>query len=270
MGWQGSRKNCSNLTKGFSRVNRVSFLGYPVDNVTIQEVLSWIKNSINHIETKTIAVINANKLWQAHQKKKLSDFIKNADLVIPEYAVVWGAKQLGISLVHTGGVMLLKAFFSFAERGGIKPYFLGATQEVVQKMVIKIQNEYPNLKISGFHHGYLTDESLKKAVIEDLSFKKPNILFIAMGSPKQEYLMTEIRDTLQIPVLMGVGGSFDVLSGNKKDAPSWARSKGLEWVYRISQDPFNRTYWQRYLITNTWFVWQVYKQKYFFKKDLTS
>lgn len=250
-------------------MNRVSFLGYPVDNVTIQEALLWIRNSINHIETKIIAVVNANKLWQAYHDIRLSEFLRNADLILPEYAAVWGAKQLGISLAHTGGIMLLKALLSFAEKEGIKPYFLGATQEVVQEMIIKIQNEYPDLKISGFHHGYLTDESLKKAVIEDLSFKKPEILFIAMGSPKQEYLMIEIRDALQIPVLMGVGGSFDVLSGDKKDTPSWARSKGLEWVYRISQDPFNRSYWQRYLITNTWFIYEVFKQKYVSKEVLS-
>lgn len=244
-------------------MKRLSFLGYPVDSLKMEEALSWIELSVSSDRAKIIAVANANKLWQAHRDKGLSLFIKKADLVIPEYAVVWGARKLGIFLHHIGGIMLLKAFLPFAEERAIRPYFLGAKNDVVQKMVGKIKTDYPGLHVAGFHHGYLNDYSVKQAVMADLTKSAPDVLFIAMGSPKQEYLMTEIQNKLSIPVLLGVGGSFDVISGNKQDAPSWARSTGMEWVYRILQDPFNITYWQRYLVTNTWFVWQVYKSKMF-------
>jgi len=242
-------------------MKRENFLGYPVDSVSMEEALSWISSSISSKGTKTIAVINANKLWQAHNDIELSSFIQKADLVIPEYAVVWGASKFGIELTHIGGIMLIKAFLLFAQKNGIRPYFLGANDYVVQKMANKIKLDYPDLPIAGCHHGYLSDDAVMEEVTHDLINTQPDILFVAMGSPKQEYLMNQLRAKLNIPVLMGVGGSFDVLAGDKKDAPIWARSKGFEWLYRISQDPLNISYWRRYLITNTWFVWEVLKAK---------
>lgn len=242
-------------------MNRNFFLGYPVDNLNTEEALLWIRSSIKTPKTKIIAVTNANKLWQAYRDAALSRFLRNTDLILPEYAVVWGARRMGIFLTHVGGIMLLKAFLPFAEKEQIRPYFLGAKPEVIVKMVAKIKTDFPKLAISGFHHGYFSDERVKKSVIEKLKEVRPDILFIAMGSPKQEYLMAEIKEALAIPVLMGVGGSFDVLSGDKNDSPRWARARGVEWIYRIYQDPLNFNYWKRYLITNTWFIWQILKQK---------
>ena len=238
---------------------RESFLGYPVDNLNMQEALDWIADSVVGRQSKLIAVTNANKLWQASRNAKLSEFLRQADLVIPEYAVVWGAGMLGISLHHTGGIMLLKAFLPFAEKGGIRPYFLGAKSDVVQEMVKKVKADHPGLQVAGFHHGYLREASVKEKVMADLTQCAPDVLFIAMGCPKQEYLMIELKGQFSIPVLMGVGGSFDVIAGKKQDAPSWARSTGLEWLYRISQDPLKIAYWKRYFITNTWFIWQIFK-----------
>jgi len=239
---------------------RVSFLGYPVDNSTMEEILYWIKDSVKKRNPRIIAVTNANKLWQAHDNSDLSFFVKTADLIIPEYAVVWGAKKLGIGLHHVGGIMLLKSFLPFAEKNGLRPYFLGAKPEVLQRMIARIRQQYPRLNISGYHHGYLNDADVKEAALRDIKKNNPDVLFIAMGSPKQEYLMSELKGSLNVPVLMGVGGSFDVISGDKDDAPPWARSKGLEWVYRISQDPLDMSYWKRYIITNAWFVWRVARE----------
>ena len=251
----------SNILRNEPNINRISFLGYPVDYVSFEDILKWIANCVASRRSNTVAVLNANKLWLARRDKRLSDFIHNAEMIIPEYAVVWGARLLSMNLNHIGGIMLLQAFLPFAEKKRIRPYFLGARAEVINKMIAKISIKYPLIEIAGFHHGYISDADIKKKVIKDIENSNPAILFIAMGSPKQEYLIDELKDTLNIPVLMGVGGSFDVLSGNKKDAPSWARSKGLEWFFRIIQEPKNIQYLKRYLITNTWFVWKVMKEK---------
>lgn len=85
--------------------------------------------------------------------------------------------------------------------------------------------------------------------------KKPDMLFVAMGSPKQEYWIEDHAKELGVPVAMGVGGSFDVLAGLKKDTPAWARGNGLEWLYRLMLEP--KAYWKRYLICNPWFIWKV-------------
>jgi N-acetylglucosaminyldiphosphoundecaprenol N-acetyl-beta-D-mannosaminyltransferase len=241
-------------------MQRSFFLGYPVDNLTMPEALSWIANAVESGKSRTIAVINANKLWLAHRDARLADFLKHADLVIPEYAVVWGARRLGRSLSHLGGISLLQAFLPFAEKHGLRPYFLGARPHVLDLMTAKLKEVYPRLPLAGGHHGYFDDAS-KKLIIEDLEKKKPDILFVALGSPKQELFISELQKVMGIPVMVGVGGSFDVLAGLKKDAPSWARGRGWEWIYRICQDPLNTNYYKRYLITNFWFLFQVFKEK---------
>lgn len=226
------------------------------------EALAWIKDSVHSCQSRMIIVSNANKLWSASRDPALAKMLKEADLVVPEYAIVWGARQLGLSLAHIGGITLLQAFLPFAECHRLRPYFLGAKPEVVEQLVQQLAQTYPKLPIAGHHHGYLQEKQVKENVFDDLRAKHPDILFVAMGSPQQEYFIQEGRERLKIPVMMGVGGSFDVLAGLKQDAPSWVRGNGLEWLYRIWQSPGNRNYYKRYLITNTWFIYRVMRQVY--------
>jgi N-acetylglucosaminyldiphosphoundecaprenol N-acetyl-beta-D-mannosaminyltransferase len=144
-----------------------------------------------------------------------------------------------------------------AQEKGFKIFFLGAKPEVIQRLEIVLRKDYPKLEIAGFHHGYF-DQADSRAVLELLTTSKPDILFVAMGLPKQEFWIKENFDEIQVPVSMGIGGSFDVLSGMKKDTPSWARGHGWEWLYRISQDP--KAYLKRYLVINSWIIWNVIKE----------
>lgn len=249
-------------------MKREFILGYPVDALTMEEALLWIKEQVKNKDSKIIAVINANKLWLANKDERIASFLKSADLIIPEYSIVWGAKRLGVPLTHIGGITLLKVFLRFAERESIRAYFLGAKIQVIENLIHKLRNNYPLLSIAGYHHGYLSNDQIVEGVLVDIREKKPDIIFIAIGSPKQEMLMCDIKKMNIVPIVMGVGGSFDVLSEDKKDAPSWARSKGLEWLYRILQDPLNFKYWKRYLLTNTYFIYLVFAAKYFRKKNI--
>ena len=246
-------------------MKREFILGYPVDALTMEEALSWIKEQIKKKDSKIIAVTNANKMWLAHKDERIASFLNNADLIIPEYAMVWAAKRLGVLLTHIGGITLLKAFLPFAEKESIRAYFLGAKNQVIDKFIKILRMNYPLLSIAGFHHGYFPDDQMEKGVLVDIREKKPDIVFIAMGSPEQEMIMGKIKKMNIVPIMMGVGGSFDVLSGDKNDAPSWARSKGLEWLYRIFQDPLEWNYWKRYIITNTYLIYLVFAAKYFQK-----
>lgn len=239
-------------------VHRISFLGCPIDRVNIQQALEWINNAVSNGGQYQIAVINANKLYLMAQQPRLQQIIHSADLIIPEWAVVWGARQLGLpKLEHIGGIMLVHAFMPFAAEKGLRPYLLGSKQEVVQTLAEKLLIEYPRLILAGFHHGYLSKPGIEEEVISHIQQTKPDILLVGMGSPKQEYWIDAHKHQLGVSVSMGVGGSFDVLAGLKKDTPNWARGRGLEWLYRLLQDP--RSYWRRYLRTNTWFMWQVMK-----------
>jgi len=241
-------------------MERFNFLGFPIDQMTMAEALAWIKDSVHLGQSRIIMVSNANKLWLASRDPALAKLIKESDLVVPEYAIVWGARLLGFSLAQIGGLTLVQAFLPFAECHQLRPYFLGSKPEVVEQLVQQLAQTYPKLPIAGHHHGYLQEKKVTESVVADLREKHPDILFVAMGSPQQEHFIQEARRSLKIPVMMGVGGSFDVLAGLKKDAPSWVRGSGLEWLYRIWQTPGNRNYYKRYLITNTWFVYQVIRQ----------
>lgn len=242
-------------------IQRISFLGCPIDRINIQQALEWINIAVSNGHQFQIVVINANKLYLMARQPRLHQIVHNADLVIPEWAVVWGAKQLGLPLLeHIGGIMLVRAFMPFAAEKGLRPYLLGSKQEVVRTLAKKLLIEYPGLKLAGFHHGYLTKPGIEEEVILHIQQTKPDILLVGMGSPKQEYWIDSNCSQLGVPVNMGVGGSFDVLAGLKKDTPDWARGQGLEWLYRLSQDP--GPYWRRYLVTNIWFVWQVMKARW--------
>jgi len=239
---------------------RVRILGCPVDCLSTGEILEWIAAAVERREPRLVAVVNANKHFLMARHPRLKSIVTSADLVVPEWAVVWAARRLGIQGVpHSGGVIIAKEFPPVAVQRGIRPYFLGATPEVVDRLVNKLRTDHPGLRIAGAHHGYLTSPAIEEEALSDIERTRPDVLFVAFGSPAQEYWIAAHRERLRVPVSIGVGGTFDVLSGAKSDAPDWARGNGLEWIYRTAQNP--RAYWKRYMRVNTWFVWQVMKAR---------
>jgi len=241
-------------------MQRINFLNCYVDSLTISEALDWMEECIRQGHPHTITAINANKLWLMSKNEQLANFVRNSDLVIPEWAVVWGAARLKRPLKsHVGGISLLKASLYWAEQHGYRPFFLGAKREVVLALENKLAQEYPNLQVAGYHHGYLANQADHDRVKELIQICRPDFLFVAMGSPRQEFWIEDNLAGLKVPVAMGVGGSFDVIAGLKNDTPDWARGRGLEWLYRLMQEP--GAYWRRYLITNPWFIWQVVKAR---------
>ncbi len=238
--------------ESLGRAVRVEVLGTPVDAVTMEGAVAWAAGAIEGGSRCRILVTNANKAWLARGDARLRAILEGAELVIPEWATVWAARRLRRpTLHHVGGITLMVRLLEEAERRGWSAYFLGARPEVVGALVERLRRERPGLRIAGHHHGYL-DADLDRAVRRDIAAARPDLLFVAMGSPLQEYWIDGAWAEIGAAVALGVGGSFDVLAGLKKDAPRWARGRGLEWLYRLAQDP--RRYWRRYLVTNTWFV----------------
>lgn len=238
-------------------MKQINFLGSPVASTDQNEIFQWMETRIKTRQASAIAVVNANKFWQMSKDRGLRDFVQNADLVLPEWAVYWGAKQLGTPLKsYIPGVAVLQAAMPWAEEKGYRPYFLGARPQVIEALSKRLLSDFPNLKPAGFHHGYLKTPTEQEMVRNEISKSSPDLIFVAMGSPQQEFWIAENAKKLNIPIAMGVGGSFDVLAGIKKDTPSWARGNGLEWLYRLSLEP--KAYWKRYLICNPWFVAQVF------------
>jgi N-acetylglucosaminyldiphosphoundecaprenol N-acetyl-beta-D-mannosaminyltransferase len=242
---------------------RTQLLGYPVDSLNIRDAVSVVDTFVRKGGIHHIVAINANKLWLAEQVPALKKIVREAELVIPEYAAVWGCRFLGKPLkAHVGGIMLLKALLPWLESEQLPTYFLGAKPMVLERMKAKIRAMHPHLVIAGMRSGYF-DTDQEREIIDEINRSKAAILFVAMGTPRQELWIERHRHDLAVRVVMGVGGSFDVLAGVKKDAPSWIRHGG-EWLYRLIQDPKNL--WKRYLTTNPWFVYRVLRERIFPEK----
>lgn len=242
--------------------DRPNILGCPVDRRSTAGILEWIHEATTSGGApRFIAVVNANKYYMMAKDERLRAIVVDADLVVPEWAIVWAAKHLGAgALEHSGGVLVARDFPAFAAERRLRPYYLGASREVVSQLVEKLRRDHPTLDVAGAHHGYLTSPDVEAEALADIERTRPDVLFVALGSPLQEFWIARHRDRLGVPVSIGVGGSFDVLSGAKHDTPDWARGHGLEWLYRLGHNP--RAYWKRYLTVNSWFVWQVVKARW--------
>lgn len=249
------REPVPNLGENGGQPSRVDFLGCPVDNLPMDQAVARLEEFIHEGAPRHVAVINANKLWLMDRDPKVAQAVRGASLILPEKAVVIGGRLLGVPVnYHVGGIMLLKAFLPRAREKGYRVYFLGARREVIDQMITNLHRGHPDLCVVGWHHGYFHgDDELR--VINSVRQAHPDALFVAMGTPKQEFWIVQHLPELGVPVCMGVGGSFDVLAGLKRDAPDWVRSLAMEWLYRLAQDPKNL--WKRYLITMPWFLKKV-------------
>ena len=234
---------------------RIDVLGLPVDNLTMDEVVQRIDGFIRSGKPHRITVTNANKLYLADQHPELLNIVRDSDLVIPEQAIVIASKLLNRPLkARVSGIELTERLLADAPSKGYKVFFLGSRSEVVSRLVEVCHGECEGINIVGYSDGYF-DADEEMAVLEKIQALQPHILFVALGSPKQEFWIARHLETLGVPVCIGVGGSFDVLSGYKKDAPPWTRC-GLEWFYRLMQD---RRLFKRYMITNPLLIWKIIK-----------
>jgi N-acetylglucosaminyldiphosphoundecaprenol N-acetyl-beta-D-mannosaminyltransferase len=241
-----------------STSTRTHLLGFPVDSLSIETAVSQVGGFLKQNGLHHVVAINANKLWLAERMPELKHIVQRAELVIPEYAVVWACAVLGRRVQsHVGGVMLLKALLPWLEEEQVPVYFLGAKAPVLALMTTKLEAAHPKLVIAGMRSGYF-QPSAEEQIVGDINRSGAKLLFVAMGTPRQELWIESHRQDLKVRVAMGVGGSFDVVAGVKRDAPNWIRHGG-EWIYRLGQDPKNL--WKRYLKTNPWFVYRVLRER---------
>ena len=170
-------------------------------------------------------------------------------------SVVWALRASGQPAPErVAGVDLMAQLLAAAGRQRLSVYFLGARREVVNALVQRSRIQYPGLEIAGFRDGYFGPHD-HAAIVEEIRASKASLLFVGMPSPFKETWIERHRERLEVPVIMGVGGSFDVLAGFIPRAPRWVQSRGLEWFWRFLMEP--RKLWKRYLTTNSEFIWLV-------------
>lgn len=213
-------------------------LGIPVHAVTYDEAAEAVAGSIGRGGSTWILAINPEKIMKALSDEELRRLLLQASLFIPDgIGVLWAGKILGRPFPQrVTGVDLLVRLVEEAARRGWKVFLLGAEPGVAEEVAAGWEKRWPGLQVVGCHHGYFK-EADEGMVVEKVAAAGPDILFVAMGSPRQERFIGNNRTALCVPVCMGVGGSFDVVSGKKKRAPVWMQKLGMEWSYRLFLEP---------------------------------
>jgi N-acetylglucosaminyldiphosphoundecaprenol N-acetyl-beta-D-mannosaminyltransferase len=243
-------------------MNRINILNTNIDNYNTQETLDIIENAIKGKKQIHHVVVNAGKIVAMQSDLKLRNSVNSSDLINADgQAVVWASRILKRPLKErVAGIDLMISLVELAYKRQYKIFFFGAKKEVVKEVVNKYSKEfYPNI-IAGYRDGYFKKEE-EKDIADEIAKSGANILFVAISSPTKENFLFENKELLSsVNFIMGVGGSFDVVSGKVKRAPIWLQKFGLEWLYRFIQEP--KRMWKRYLVGNSKFIFLVFKEKF--------
>jgi len=232
---------------------RQQFLGCPVDLLTMAETVDLARAAMRGRYRLHHTALNVAKLVNMRRNPLLAADVAASDLITMDgMGIVWGAKLIGLPTKYrVTGVDLLTEVLALCAREKFKPYFLGATRSVLHEAAERVRVAHPAIQLAGMRDGFFSAEEERK-VVQDIRDSGADCLFIGMPTPKKERFLAAYRDELGVPFVMGVGGSFDILSGRVRRAPSAAQKLGLEWAYRLLQEP-GRLWW-RYTETNAIFA----------------
>lgn len=244
-----------------SPADKVTLFGVPIDNLTMAETLDRIEAMIRSGGAHQHVVVNVDKIVKLDRDPQLRAAILDCDLINADgQPIVWASRLLGRPLKErVTGVDLFAALIARSAERGFRPFLLGARQEVVERVAAILRARHPQLELAGFRNGYWPPDE-EAAVVAQVRAARPDVLFVAMGSPKKELFLRRWKDELRVPFVMGVGGTFDVVAGVVQRAPVWMQRCGLEWFYRLLQEPGRM--WRRYLVDDMRFFvlcWREWK-----------
>ena len=258
-GPQALRSARQSDSREFNRLTRralgTELLGLSFDPVTIETALARCLEFCGGPRTShTVITANASLLCMMRHDPEMALACRAAQLTLADgMSVVWALRASGQQAPErVTGVDLMARLLAVAGEHRLRVYFLGARREVVMALVERSRAEHPGLEIAGFRDGYFgPDDHL--SIVEEIRASGAHMLFVGMPTPFKETWCERHRHRLDVPLIMGVGGAFDVLAGFIKRAPRWAQLWGLEWFWRLMMEP--RKLWKRYLTTNSEFIW---------------
>ena len=219
------------------KLNKINVLGLTVHKIDTQAACSYIDYLLNNGDKHSYVMAqNAEKIMMCLQNKQMRSIMENANLIIPD--------GVGVSLAtkilyryptdRVPGFDLFIEVLKLAQKKKYTIYLLGGREEIEKNAISILRKMYRDLRIAGYHNGYFDDD---KPIIDEINSFKPDMVFVALGLPKQEKWIYANRNKLNVKLLMGVGGSFDVIAGTAKLAPAFWRNNGFEFVYRLLVDP---------------------------------
>ena len=235
-------------------------LGVSLDNLSMGEILGQIRDFVQEGRPRTIFTPNVDFLMLARHDPEFLQILNAADLSICDSVpLLWASRLLGTPLkARVAGSDLFAAACELAAREGYRVYFLGAAPGVAARAAQILTGRYSRLKVVGAYAppmGFNGNELESRNIVEMIRNARPDILFVGLGTPKQERWIYRYRDELEVPVSAGVGAAFDFVTGVQRRAPLWIQRIGLEWLFRLYQEP--RRLWRRYLVRDSQFVFLV-------------
>jgi N-acetylglucosaminyldiphosphoundecaprenol N-acetyl-beta-D-mannosaminyltransferase len=250
-------------------MERINIGGLLIDRVDIKEACKITSDYIEEKKTKEIKArmiqaVNTDTIVKANISAETAKISNRADLALADgMPLVWASKFMHAPLKErVGGPDYFEKFNEIANIKYYTYYFLGSTEEVVEKMIKNLKDKYPNIKIAGYYcppFSDMKDENQNIDICNKINKYKPDIVWVSFGCPKQERWIVENRDHIDTAVLMGIGAAFEFNSGKIKRAPTLLRKIGLEWFYRFCKEP--KRLWKRYFVEGPRFLIYVFKNK---------
>lgn len=230
--------------------HRVSLLNTRIDKVDLDDAVAQIDRFVRDGVPHQVVTVNVDFLRLGEEDPTFRDLINTSDLVVADgMPLVWGSRMLGDALPErVTGVDLLSACARLSAEKGYSIFLLGATPGVAEEAANVLRGKYPGVRIAATYAPPMGpfSEAEEEKMVRLVQEVQPDMLFVAFGAPKQDRWIRRHMHQLHVPVCMGVGGSFDFLAGRTHRAPSWMQDRGLEWLYRVIQEP--RRLWKRYFV----------------------
>ncbi len=233
-------------------------------NISIQTYQSALNAIINLAQTKKPAYVcfaNVHMVIEAHQNKAFSENVNSANLVCADGMPLVKTIEFfyGIKTDRVAGMDVFPELLKLAEQNELQIFLFGTTDDLLKKITDKAKLQFPKLNIVGAYSPPFDKDINDEVYVEMINKSGANLVFVALGCPKQEMWMARHSHKINA-VLLGVGGAFPIYADTAKRAPRWMRNTGLEWLYRLWQEP--RRLFKRYFKTNTLFIYLIIKQKF--------
>jgi N-acetylglucosaminyldiphosphoundecaprenol N-acetyl-beta-D-mannosaminyltransferase len=230
--------------------NYIEIFNTRICNLSKEEVIVGIQDSIISNKKEIIFTPNVDHIVKISKDDDFASAYKCSTIIVTDgMPLFWASRLVGKPIIQRiPGVDLFVQLLSIAENNSYPVYFLGSTDLVLEALLNTVRQNYPKLIVVGQHNGFFNDDN---EVINTINSAKPTLLFIGMGGGKQEKWVAKFKDKLSPPIQICIGGSYEVICGNKKRAPRFIQKIGFEWLYRLLQDP--QHLWKRYLVEDIYF-----------------
>jgi len=242
-----------------NQLQKINILGFEISKITTKEVLCEIEKFIQDRKPHTIVLLNPYLILEARKYPEYTEYIKNVDLVTADgFGLLFAARLLGDYFPErVTGTDLMPLLGKLCQEKKYKLFFIGGELGIDERAKKEYERQFPGINIVGTKNGYFSIKE-EPEIVAEIKSKKPDILVVCMGAYKQEMFIKRHLKELNIPVCFGNGAAFDFIAGKVKRAPRWMQNAGLEWVFRLIQEP--KRLWKRYLIGNTVFMVLLFKE----------